>query len=521
MTIRFCPTSLSLLLLVLLTACSSSPTQPVRAPVEETDLTPVTDTVESEQIDPQTGFWKEPSERSLADVMTLSRSMPTYQPAVALEVVRSLESIRSSDLKTMIESQLYDPEFTEWLELALQLRTVMIDGSPVAGAGQYWQDYHYGHPVTRAEFIALASDYKSHFPAPSRVAVLLPDEGGLAAAAMAIRDGILRAYLDNPGNSALRFYSSGTNSESAMAAYIQARDEGADQIIGPLRLESTQAISELDDLSVPVLLLNRTDHEQPGTDGHTDLVTSMSLSQADEAASIAKNALAHDQSRAIVIVPDSAWGKRIEDAFITPFIQNGGQVSASAEYERSTSDHSTMLTKLLKIDESRQRKVRLQTQIGAPLTFEPSRRDDFDFIFMAASPQEGRELKPLLRFHDAGEVPVYSIGRIYSGLRETSRDQDLNGIVFTAVNWQLDKANAERPLPGSVRDGAFGRLYALGQDAWRLLPWLPLMKKDTDLWYSGEIGKLKIEAGGQIYRQPAWAQFSGGQPTPYQWPHHF
>lgn len=454
-------------------------------------------------------------------MMTLSRSMTNYQADVALEVVRSLESIRSSDLETMIESQLYDPEFTEWLELALQLRTVMVDGNSVAGAARHWEQYHFGHAVSRTGFSELVSDYQSYFPAPSRVAVLLPDEGGLATAAMAIRDGILRAYLDDPGGSALRFYSSGTNSESAIAAYQRARDDGANQIIGPLRLESTRAISEIDDLDLPVLLLNRIDMDEANDTGYKDLVTSMSLSQADEAASVARSALAHDQTRAIVIVPDSAWGRRIKDAFVTHFIRNGGQISASAEYQRSTSDHSAMLTQLLKIDESKQRKVRLQVQIGAPLTFEPSRRDDFDFIFMAASPQEGRELKPLLRFHDAGEVPVYSIGRIYSGREEPSRDQDLNGIVFTAVNWQLHNGPTEKRLPSSVRDGAFGELYALGQDAWRLLPWLPLMKKDTDLWFPGEVGKLKIQASGQIYRQPAWAQFSGGQPTAYQWPNHF
>ena len=78
--------------------------------------------------------------------------------------------------------------------------------------------------------------------------------------------------------------------------------------------------------------------------------------------------------------------------------------------------------------------------------------------------------------------------------------------------------NTKTQSPDSVRDGAFRNLYALGQDAWQLLPWLPLMQKDPDLWFPGNVGALRLEANGRLYRKPAWAQFSGGQPKPYQWP---
>ena len=56
---------------------------------------------------------------------------------------------------------------------------------------------------------------------------------------------------------------------------------------------------------------------------------------------------------------------------------------------------------------------------------------------MAANPKEGRELKPLLRFHDAGDIPVYAMGRIFSGKVQQASNQDLNGIVFPVTAWQL------------------------------------------------------------------------------------
>ena len=418
----------------------------------------------------------------------------------------------------MIDSQRYDPEFTEWLELSLQLRTLMISNGPVPPSAQDWANYHYGHPVTQSGFEELLAAYRSFYPAPSKVAVLLPTDGGLSSAAAAIRDGLLSAYLDRPGDASIRFYSSGRDAESAIAAYQQALEDGATQVIGPLRLDSVRALAALDDLGVPVLLLNKAENDEDDIGPKTPLVSSLSLSQSEEAGAVAQAVLQHGKRNAIVIVPDSAWGNRIETAFTTEFVSGGGFIAATARFDRAANDYSAMLTQLLQIDESLQRKRDLQSRIGMPLSFEPSRRHDFDFIFLAASPQEGRELKPLLRFHDAGEVPVFSIGRVYSGEAESARDQDLDGIVFTAVPWQMTPAATQGPLPASLRGGSLGRLYALGQDAWRLLPWLPLMRKDTGLSFSGNIGVLKLQEDGQIERQPAWAQFVAGTPTPWQWP---
>ena len=242
------------------------------------------------------------------------------------------------------------------------------------------------------------------------------------------------------------------------------------------------------------------------------------MSQIEEAAVIAAKALMQGQKQALVLVPGNAWGTRIETAFTTTFEQGGGHISAVARFNTATSDHSFTLTQLLKINESNQRKTDLQSRLGIPLTFEPNRRDDFDFIFMATTPAQGRELKPLLRFHDTGGVPVYAMGRIFSGRVERASDQDLNDIVFPATPWQLQETSVTTLMPESLRDGAFGNLYALGQDAWNILPWLPLMQKDPDLWFPGKVGALQLQENGSFYRQPAWAQFSAGRPIPYQWP---
>lgn len=466
----------------------------------------------------QLNMQRAPSDRSLREIAELSAGMSQYDPLLALEILRSLESVPSGQLQTLIEQQQYDPEFTEWLELALIIRSLVVSDFPVNEASRTWVDYHYGHAVDQNNFLQLLSSYRMLFPVPAKVAVLLPTEGGLSAVSKAIRDGILSAYLEQPGGAELRFYSSGETSESAIMAYQKARDDGAMQIVGPLRVESTRALGNLQGLSTPVLLLNESPTDMPTEYNRTAAVNSLLLSQTEEAEAIARKAIAQGQKRALVIVPDDSWGLRMANAFSTVFEQQEGQIVAMSRFGTTGIDHSTMLTNLLMINESKQRKTDLQSWLGIPLNFEPSRREDFDFIFMAAGPAAGRELKPLLRFHDAGDIPVYAMSRIYSGRVEPASDQDLDGVVFPATRWQLRTDRNMGQLPVSVRGGAYGNFYALGQDTWRLLSWLPLLRKDPDLWFSGEVGSLRLMQDGRLLREPAWAQFSAGQPEPYQWP---
>ena len=138
--------------LLVLNACSNTAPRPEdRIPSYEP--APVED-VSNLEPDPF-GLQRDPADRSLAEVEALSASMVSYQPDLTLEIIRSLESLSSSQLNTLIDQQNLDPEFTEWLELALQLRTVVIGGSSSAIAAEHWANYHYGHVVDRSHFLNL------------------------------------------------------------------------------------------------------------------------------------------------------------------------------------------------------------------------------------------------------------------------------------------------------------------------------------------------------------------------------
>jgi len=151
--------------LLVVNACSSTtPRQDVGIPTYEP--APVEDFSKLEP-DPF-GLQRDPADRSLAEVEALSASMLSYQPDLVLEIIRSLESLPSSQLNTLIVQQNLDPEFTEWLELTLQIRTVVIGGSSSAIAAEHWANYHYGHVVDRSHFSELVTSYRMYFQVPSR-----------------------------------------------------------------------------------------------------------------------------------------------------------------------------------------------------------------------------------------------------------------------------------------------------------------------------------------------------------------
>lgn len=454
----------------------------------------------------------DPASFAMSTVSAALNSMGPYSAVAGVALLQLMEDIPSGPLEQMGHDQPGSAGLRHWPELALSIRRMLVHGQDSLKSARTWSDAHPGHEVDESAYLQLADAYRSLFTLPQNIAVLLPFEGGLAAAGNAIRDGIVSAFMSDPGNARLRFYATGDEPESAVSAYFSAMADGTEWIIGPLRRESVSALTSLGALGVPALMLNNAEDAQYSA-SNRGLVFQVSLSQELEAQAVAEAALARNWQSALVLTVDNAWGKRVKQAFETSFREAGGAIAANAEFSTLESDHSVLLKSMLRIEDSERRKDRLQATLGINLTFEPSRRDDFDFIFLAAEPNQGRQIRPQLRFHDAGTKPVLAMGRIFSGKPDRSADQDLNGIIFPTTNWLLEQSSESGPEFASLRGGSMGSLFALGADAWTMMRWLPLMQKDKDLYFPGLAGNFSLNPYGRLVRDPAWAIFSRGQPV--------
>jgi hypothetical protein len=425
-----------------------------------------------------------------------------------------LENVSSGELAIRSENPRGERNLTGWLDLALVIRQNLVIPDEVTTSMAAWKTRHPYHRLTEQQALDTWLRYRQLFYPPAKVAVLLPGSGRLKSAGEAIRDGLMSAYLDKAAGAEVLFFATGEDEQSAISAYFNALDAGVDVIIGPLQKESVSAMLNLAGMSTPVLALNDLPDDLIMPPGLSSQVNGISLSQEKEVAEIAGHAIASGHQNAIVIAPESAWGERMAFAFESNFLHEDREIIAAARYLETENDHSSTLESVLKIDQSKARKRRLENTLQMTLEFEPARRDDVDFIFMAASASQARLIRPQLKFHDAGNIPVYATARVYSGQPDPARNQDLNGVRFPAAPWYLTHTSREDiPELASIRRGTLGALFALGQDAWSILPWLELMQKDPEFSFPGQSGNYHSANEGTLQRVPAWAEFSRGRPV--------
>jgi hypothetical protein len=456
-----------------------------------------------------------PGSRELGEATEIGAAMQYYDPNATVRIMRLLEDITLGELAIRAANPRADRRTAGWLDLAHVIRESLPRPEHAEANIADWKARHPGHVLTEAQALDTFLRYRQDFTSPQRVAVLLPGSGRLQAAGEALRDGLLSAYLQTPKRSELMFFPTDDDPESAVAGYFSALDAGADLIIGPLRRESVEAMLRLPGMATPVLALNDLPEgwtDLPGLEGR---VRGISLSQDAEAVAIARRAAESGYDRAMVLAPETDWGERMASAFEGEFLRDDKEIVAALRYPDRENDHSALLERALKIDESEARKRQIENTLQTRVGFEPIRRDDVDMIFLAANATQARLIRPQLRFHDAGDIPVYAAGRVYDGQPDATGNQDLNGIRFPTTFWQLEHTEKDAiPDLASLRGGALAPLFALGRDAWGILPWLGLMNKDPGFVFPGESGGYRAGLDGAMLREPAWAEFRRGRPAP-------
>jgi len=406
-----------------------------------------------------------------------------------------------------------DRETGAWLSLGALAASTGQQGIGWANGVRRWLDEHPAHPAASllGELELPAGDALGY---PRQLALLLPLSGDNAAAGDAVRHGFFGAYfaaagaLDVPQE--VRIYDTAAPGTDA---YGTAVADGAEFVVGPLLRPRVSGLAGGALLPVPVLALNYL----PDGMAAPPAMFQFALSPEDEAVAAAERALADGHRHALALVPRNDWGRRLANAFAQAFEAGGGTLLEARDYEPAKQDFSFEIENLLLLSQSVQRYQRLRANIGGPLQFDPRRRQDADFIFLAATAPTGRLLKSQLKFHYAGDLPVYSTSRIYA--IDGRSNADLNGVMFADTPWVVDPQPWIEPL-GELYAEAWpaqrqlGRLYALGYDAYQLVAALHGANVETELGIDGATGELWLDEQGRIHRRLAFARFEGGEAVP-------
>lgn len=405
-----------------------------------------------------------------------------------------------------------DPIVAGWLRLGYiaAARRDSQAGLNLALLG--WQSRHPNHPAARVLLPRLLRDYVGIAEMPQRVALLLPLSGRQAAAGRALREGFLAAHYAAGGlevpRPVIRVYD--VEALGVLAASHQALADGAQFVVGPLLKRSVQALAGAGS-SLPTLALNYLPDEQPAPAAFYQFA----LAPEDEAQAVAERAIELQQWRALVLAPNNAFGRRLLNSFAASYEGRGGRILAYRFYDPRATDFSATIKDLLLINESEARHARLAANLRTELGFEPRRRADIDLIFLIASPDAGKLIRPQLKFYYAGDVPTYATTAIW---REGSRNNsDLNGILLPELPWLVSPSGEQARARAVLAEfwpqdaEARARLHAMGFDAWRLLPELAGGTLANGAELAGAAGRLYLAADGRIHRRLHWARISGGR----------
>lgn len=362
---------------------------------------------------------------------------------------------------------------------------------------------------------ALAPQKNEEQQTIKSIALLLPLSGVFQKPAAAIRDGFLANYYSSntENRPTIRVYDTNEKDTTPQGIYQRAINEGADIIVGPLRKEAIETLTTLDVVRTPTLVLNQLDNAE----FYAENFYQFALSPEREAEQAAQRAWHDGHTRAAIIYPGNSWGNRVSSAFKKMWIELGGDIVTEEDYEAKKNDFSVPLKALLAIDKSNERKQALKKLFRKSLTFEPRRRQDIDFIFMAAFPRQARLIPPQLKFFHAGRLPIYATSHSFSGMINRKKDRDLNRLMIGDMPWTLTKTknnNTKQKIhqmwPNESQK--FNRLYAFGSDAYYVLNYLNWLRSNSLSQLDGATGKLHMNETNQILRELTWAKFKNGSP---------
>jgi hypothetical protein len=404
-----------------------------------------------------------------------------------------------------------DADLAGWLDLARAAKTPGTLQQQQAAIDD-WLAQHPQHPAALQLPPALSKLQQLSSQPLQEIALLLPQEGPLASVARALRDGFLSAHYQaqqagqNPPN--IQLYDS-SRLDSLDEFYRQAQAAGVQLVIGPLEKPLVKQLGDREQLPITTLALNYSDPSQEGP----PQLFQFGLAAEDEAREAARRAWADGMRRAAALVPRGDWGDRVLDAFRQSWQAQGGTLIA-AEHVDQPVELARQIAELFQLRESEARTKRLKNTLGVAVAAQPARRQDIDFIFLAATPQQAQQIKPILAFQYAGDVPVYATSHLFTGNHSDAQHQDLNGIRFCETPWLL---NVNDPVRQQVESqwpqagGSLGRLYAMGADAYLLAPRLGQLKALPETRIDGLSGSLSLNPAQRIERQLPWAEFRGGR----------
>ncbi|MCK5727026.1 MAG: penicillin-binding protein activator [Thiotrichaceae bacterium] len=323
-------------------------------------------------------------------------------------------------------------------------------------------------PVVTQPATPAPSSTNNNSNSNKAIAVLLPRQGAIRQIGAQLFEGIHTAARTHSATGSLKLMDSAKLDSTVL--YNQAIEKGVSFVIGPFAKSNIISIAKNGNLPVPVLSLN---YIPTGSKKPSNLYE-FGLLPEDEAVQVASQIANKGLKKALLVIPNSAWGQRIEKAFGYQYHSQGGIIHKTLRYPNKSSQYKSLSRSIA------------------------TQNNHVDIIFFAGSPRQAKQIYPIIRSNNR-HVPVYATSHIYSGKSNSVANQVLDGIKFTEIPYILEHPINRQNYP---------RLYALGLDAYRITQQFTMLKNGQSI--TGNTGKIKMQRNGQFHRTLQWASFKNG-----------
>src|SRR5690554_65561 len=442
----------------------------------------------------------------IAPILTESAAFDNHQATWRL-----VNTLSITQLQLELEST-DDPIFHGWLTLAHVTKSTHSLQQQQSDLLQ-WVLQNPKHPAGQKLPEALQQLQQLQIQTINSIALLLPSNDPNQNVVNALRNGFFAAHYIAKENGEptpnIRLYDS--NSFTSLDAfYQQAQSDGIELVVGPWEKDLVRQLASRPTLAIATLALNYADRGQIPP----QQLFQYGLAAEDEARAAANRAWADGLRRTAIMVPASAWGERIQAEFAAHWKSLGGQVVGTTRFSRPT-ELPAQIAELLELRASEQRTKQLEATLEMKVAAQPARRQDIEFIFLAASPEQARHIKPALAFQYAGDIPIYATSAVHSGANEIY--PELNGLQFSEMPWFIEPNHPTRQhitQLWSNAQGGLGRFYAMGADAYRITSQLQQLSTLPSNSSTGLTGILQLDQQRRIHRNLYWVEFNNGQLTP-------
>jgi len=308
-----------------------------------------------------------------------------------------------------------------------------------------------------------------------RIAILVPLSGSASEVGTALRDAAALALFDayDPRLELIPIDTRGTP-EGARAAAERAVDEGARVVLGPLLADSISAAAPtLREAEIPLVgFSNDRSAAGPG-------VYLMGFMPRQEVRRIVSYAASAAHERFAALIPDSAYGERVDLAFGPAVQRSGGEVVSLMRYPPDPDRLAEPVKQLARYEEREaayEAEVEVLEELGDDLSQEILERLEtrdtlgepgFDAVLVAEGDPLLRTLAPLLPYYDVDPDKVQFLGTGLWDVPDLTREPPLRGGWFPAP--EPDRPRAFLARFERVYDRQAPRLATLGYDAMGLV----------------------------------------------------